>query len=251
MIMPFFSKNLRMNHFLSKILFLLLVPFFSCFGETVSVIVPCYYKHFLLIPELLKSISAQTQLPHEVVISVSESDKIDINRKTQIEALQYPFKVRYLFHTERLYAGENRNSACENAVGDIFILQDCDDIPHPQRIEILTKLFRQYPDIDHIIHKFSPSKAHNNEMTCPLIFVENIQKYSIKSWYYYIIFLNCHNGNIAIRKEVFEKIHWTNKPRGQDVEFNRKVIEQFHKTMVIDVDLMTYREHLSSLKCEK
>ena len=62
--------------------------------------------------------------------------------KKKIENMKYPFKVIYIFHKECKYAGDNRNCACEKASGDIFITQDADDIPHPQRIEIIKYMFK-------------------------------------------------------------------------------------------------------------
>lgn len=225
----------------NSLLFLLIFPIL-CWAETVSVIVPCCYKHFHLVPELLEAISIQTKLPDEVVISISESEKIPVDQIKKTENLQYPFKVRLIFHKERLYAGENRNSACENAIGDIFISQDADDIPHPQRIEIVTNFFKLYPNIQQIIHKWTANPAMNRNFFT----LDKIERYLVTNWSYYSTFTGVHNGNCAIRRQVFDKIQWTNKQKAQDVEFNKKVIEYFAQTMVIDARLLVYRNNLSS-----
>lgn len=224
-----------------KILFLILFPIL-CSAETVSVIVPCYYKHFYLIPELLNAISRQTKLPDDVVISVSESEKIDKAQVEKIIHTKYNFDVKFIFHKERLYAGENRNSACENAIGDILISQDADDLPHPQRIEILTNIFQMYPNVQHIIHKWAQDIS-SSEL---VFFFDNIKKKLVSNWKEYSSFKMVHNGNCAIRRNVFKTIRWSNKPKAQDVAFNQQVIEIFAQTMVIDAELLIYRNRLSS-----
>lgn len=62
-----------------------LILFFSCAllgADKVSVIVPCYYGHFHCLPGLLKTLSCQTSLPDEVVISLSEANKVSKKAQT-------------------------------------------------------------------------------------------------------------------------------------------------------------------------
>jgi len=62
----------------NKFIFILGTIFFvpSILGITCSVIIPCYYGHFKYLPELLEALCQQTELPDEVVISISEANKI-------------------------------------------------------------------------------------------------------------------------------------------------------------------------------
>ena len=231
---------------LQKIFFLCIVPVL-CFSETVSVIVPCYYKHFGLLPELLENISLQSVLPEEVVISVSECDKIDSKEREKVTTASYPYKIRYLFHKSRKYAGENRNCACERAVGDIFIMQDADDVPHPQRIEIIKQMFQQY-DIVHLIHKFEYPYVKGIDGEGNKLVIGNIRRCLVTSDYLkkWKVFGRVSNGEVAIRKAVFSRIHWSDDQTGEDIDFNCRVVDLFHKSLIIDADLITYRRHFSS-----
>ena len=231
---------------LRRIFFLLVVPFF-CFSETVSVIVPCYYKHFNLLPELLQNMTMQTVLPEEVVISISECEKIDSKDRDKVTSISYPFKVRYLFHKEKKYAGENRNCACEKAIGDIFIMQDSDDIPHPQRIEIIKQFFQKY-NVVHIVHKFFYPYQNKGDDTEMLLTVNKIRRCFVTEQYLkkWKVFGRVSNGEVAIRRLVFSKIHWSDDQTGEDIDFNCRVVDLFHKSLIIDADLITYRRHLSS-----
>ena len=94
---------------------------FFGFSETVSVVVPCCYKHFSLLPELMNNLSLQTRFPDEVVISLSESNLVQDEEKVSFMNRKYPFTVLLLTYAERKYAGSNRNSASEHSQGDITL----------------------------------------------------------------------------------------------------------------------------------
>ena len=124
-------------------LIFVLLNSYACQSNTIktSVIIPCFYGHFQHLDELMNALCNQTVLPDEIVISLSEIDKLDPILVENFENKQYPFPVKLIKHQERLWAGPNRNSACQHASGDIFICQDADDLPHPQRIEIIKYFF--------------------------------------------------------------------------------------------------------------
>ncbi len=257
----FAMKKLDCNSTISikkciKILVLLLL-FTTNFSQEISlktsVIVPCYYGHFKHIEELLHYLEKQTVLPDEVVISLSEINKVPIAQLIQLKSLSFHFPVKIIGHEEKLLAGANRNSACEIAIGDIFICNDADDIPHRQRIEIIKYFFEHY-DVDMIIHNLILDPE------CPPVWYSSTANsyfgeynnanipWTLLGWYDQIYsFPYHHNGNIAIRKKVFEKLKWPNDIRvGEDDLFNRQCFDMFRKTAVLDVNLIMYRQQLSS-----
>src|SRR3990167_5690905 len=63
------------------------------------------------------------------------------------------FKTKILCFQGKQSAGKNRNIACSHAEGDILIAQDADDIPHPQRIEIIKYVFENYAT-EHLLHSY-------------------------------------------------------------------------------------------------
>ena len=107
----------------------------------VSVVIPCAGKHVSLLPTLLEHLSTQTRIPDEIVVStsgcaLSEVPSLDVE----------------LVHSKRLLsAGANRNRASAIASSDVLIYQDADDVPHPQRVEIIAAMFERY-EIDHLMH---------------------------------------------------------------------------------------------------
>ncbi len=102
-----------------------------------SIIIPCHPRHACHLYDLISLYEEQTVLPDEIVISLSQSNQVSEEIIHNIESTPWAFSVKLLKSDKKLYAGQNRNRACDKAAGDIFICQDADDLPHPQRVEII------------------------------------------------------------------------------------------------------------------
>lgn len=210
-----------------------------------SIIVPCCAQHAEHLYGLVRLYESQTVLPDEIVISLSESDKVP---HAIIDALQkeaWRFPVILLLSQEKLFAGQNRNIACEHAKGDIFICQDADDFPHPQRVEIIKYFFQKYK-IKHLMHLYSIIKPHESGSTEIYTDLSKIT-YSFPR-IFEMVYGQGTNGNVAMLKSVFDKLRWSSKPRGQDTEFNAKVYKRtrIKERIFIAVPLLLYRQYLSS-----
>lgn len=209
-----------------------------------SIIVPCYYTHFCYIPELLDCYQNQTVLPDEIIISLttSQCDKIPVEDFEFVVNTKYPFVVKIVFDPGEL-PGRARNVACEASMGDLLICQDADDIPHPQRTEIIKNLFENYK-VDFLIHRWIHSdqafKMYSAQETQEL--ATYFEKYYDITWDY------IHNGNIALRREVFELVKWPDTYNCEDVYFNMNVFRTFEYKVGINEHLMIYRVELSSYK---
>jgi Glycosyltransferases, probably involved in cell wall biogenesis len=217
---------------------------------TTSVIIPCHYKHTSYLFELLGHLQSQTIMPHEVVISISEVDKADPIIIEKLHHTKWAFTCKIITSTNVQYAGENRNIGCRNATGDIFILQDADDIPHPQRIEVITYFFEHYP-IDHLIHycnmilhrqKPDPFTPITNIKSIRLEWQTNFKRIGDQ--------MKFTNGNIAISRKVFDQVQWpTQQTRTEDYDFNNNVYKLYKKrTVAIHVSLLHDRMLLSTAR---
>lgn len=212
-----------------------------------SLIIPCYYKHAPRLYSLLRMYENQTKLPDEVIISLSEVDLVPEAVVAQLQEELWAFPVTLVTSKEKKFAGENRNSACMHAVGDIFICQDADDIPHQQRIEIIHYFFSTY-EIDHLMHAFKKVDPGENAFS----FQDYNDPEAISIGYttdFELVWqaATFTNGNVSIARHIFDQIKWTNKPRGQDSEFNRAVYQLTPHCMVIGAVLYGYRIYLSSI----
>lgn len=209
-----------------------------------SIIVPCYYKHFKLIPELLTCYENQTVLPDEVIICLTINRLGDITPKMINAVLKTPrpFTVKIVYDDGE-YPGKARNWACECSNGDLLICQDADDIPHPQRTEIIKHLFENY-HVDFLIHRWMDP---GNEFT-PYDENEVVSSATYFDEYSNINYDYIHNGNVALTKEVFSAIKWPGHYNGEDVEFNKQVFQNFEYKVGVDQYLIIYRNELSSYR---
>ncbi len=214
--------------------------------KKISLIIPCYYKHANQLFSLLRLYENQTRLPDEVVISLSNANEVDQSVFHCLEREKWAFPITLLMSDKRKYAGENRNLACSFASGDIFICQDADDVPHPQRIEVIGFFFEKYK-VDHLMHEFMSISANTGQIGFPdypdLDQIRFSNTRDFQAVYQYAYFTN---GNPTITKNLFQAIQWPDTPRGQDMEYNRSIYALGYKCLTIDAVLYGYRQYLSS-----
>ncbi|HSW71883.1 MAG TPA: glycosyltransferase family A protein [Chlamydiales bacterium] len=202
----------------------------------VSVIVPCVAFHFHHLLPLLKYYANQTIPPDEVVISLSETEKLKEGEIAFLENQFWPFKLIIIPHAKRKSAGMNRNIACREASGDILMLQDADDVPHPQRVEIVKMLFETY-EIDHLIHKFC------TEISA----FRPVKRMDLRKYSTYTAIEDTHNGNIVISSKLKRYLQWEDvKKVDHDIPFNERVYKLFPNTAVLMSPLICYRQPLSA-----
>lgn len=243
-------KNYRSHSLFLTVFLLFFVPFHSegLIKKTsptplkTSIIVPCYYKHFDYIFELLTHLQNQTILPDEVVVSLSECNKVPQETLETVLNTPWPFLLKVLQHEGKMSEGQNRNSACQASFGDVLICQDADDLPHPQRVEIIKYLFETYL-IDHLIHQYTA--IENSFQNYDNDYVDVQTYYSRKYWK--INVPDITNGNVALTREVFQKVKWGEKHQiGQDVQFNQRVYSLFTNKAIAELKLLLYRNQFSS-----
>jgi glycosyltransferase involved in cell wall biosynthesis len=212
-----------------------------------SIIIPCCATHAQHLYSLLKLYEEQTELPDEVIISLSSCCQVPDSLINELEHELWRFPVTLLLSKQTLFAGANRNVACCHATGDIFICQDADDIPHPQRIEIIKYFFTTY-NIDHLIHQWV--RVVNNDVPISFVNYENTNTIQfVVNEKFNNLFKpgTFHNGNIAIARYVFDEIQWSPWiARGEDVALNVEIYKQFNHCFAIEAILLGYREFLSS-----
>lgn len=214
--------------------------------KKLSVIIPCYYKHASKLFSLLRMYEAQTRLPDEVVISLSDAGRVDPNVLEQLRQELWAFPVTIVLANGSQAPGINRNIACKHAIGDIFMCQDADDIPHPQRVEVIHYFFTTY-HVDHLMHGYKRLMPEDSIIPFkPYDDLSLVQFACLKNFddvYYARLF---HNGNVAIARQTFDVVKWPGIRLGEDTEFNKMVYKKFNNCIVIRAIIFAYREFLSS-----
>lgn len=196
---------------------------------TVSVVVPCAHVHVQHLSGLLAALQAQTRRPDQIIFAVSGGQAAELPT-LDAEVIHSPQK-----HT----AGSNRNRGGVAARGDVVVYQDADDLPHPQRIEIVAALFEKY-QIDHLMHFYNRSAERPEEFALKKALKR--AKYRTSSTVGGVT-----NGNPAVARALLNVIRWPEHPNiGEDLEFNAEVLKHTKRTAVIDLPLLTYRQNFSS-----
>lgn len=184
----------------------------------IGVAIPCYYGHIENLYFLLDSIQSQTVLPNKVIVS-SSSTLFFENKKV------YSFQLEVIISEEKKNAAENRNIAASRLLDmDYITFIDADDIMHPQRIEVLLEVIKNY-NSDIILHNYF------NESELSVNIFDKIQNITvmthtlIQSWSGCITHINgyndtidrIHHSQVTVKKNIFEQIKFP-----EEIEFNRK-----------------------------
>jgi len=210
----------------------------------ISVIIPCLDKHVYLLPELFVAYENQTVRPDELIVVVSG----DFNT-SEISCLNTTIPLIVSVSKQRLYAGAARQRGVDISNGEIIIFNDADDIPHRQRVEITHYFFNKFNTV-HLngLWKSGDFKFTYNIPRIPFILAEEIIERSILNYKPYGGWLaaNVHAGNVAVSREVFDKVAWTNSQKGQDMVFCLDLLHTFNRSIIVLANLIRYRIELSS-----
>jgi glycosyltransferase involved in cell wall biosynthesis len=209
---------------------------------TTSVLIPCTAFHFPWLKSLLESYARQTCLPDEICVSLSECKSLNPEEIKQLEKGNWPFRLHLFCHVENRTAGENRNWARALSKGDLLICQDADDLPHPQRVEIVKYIFEHF-EVDHLIHSWAQGGAFTpcDKEMIPLFLSTPLQIF--EGFREGDRLIPLHNGNICLSRELAQKVRWDCIPDGQeDVRFNQKAYQITEQTFLTPLGLIHYVE---------
>lgn len=203
-----------------------------------SLIVPCAPRHFQYIDELLLAYAHQTQLVDEVIISLSECEKVSSYDIQTVEHHHFPFVVKIIKNKEKCSPGKNRNIAFSHSTGDLILCFDADDLPYPQRVELVKYIFENY-EVDQLFHLWAGENVQQ----------ETYSYKNLSSWYQQKAenYPYAHNACVSMLRHVCTNVKWPENLKGRDeVKFNTAVSKYTKKVAVLGVPLITYRTRLSS-----
>ena len=184
-------------------------------------------------------------MPDEVVIALSGTTSPPrLSMTTR-------FRVSIVTDPPERNAAANRNRVLALLKGTVILYQDADDVPHPQRVEIVRHLFACY-EIDHLMHGFVHAHAEGGAHDAwragryALQYVEQ----TLQSHRQYRHDYGFTNGNPAVSRDLLGRIRWPEERRvGEDVAFNMRAYESAGaagRCAVLPLPLLLYRQHLSA-----
>lgn len=112
----------------------------------IGVAIPCYIGHLENLRVLLSSISKQTRLPDNVVVSCSSITELP-------NFPVYNFDLTIICVQSVKSPAQNRNIAIKLLDVDIITFFDADDLMHPQRLEFIEQAFMGGANI--VLHNYS------------------------------------------------------------------------------------------------
>ena len=209
-------------------------------AQRVSVVVPCSSKHVQHLPEILRELAMQTSPPDEVVVAVSGVATAPAHRAPA----RIPF-LRILASAAPANAAQNRNRGTAASTGSVIVYQDADDLPHPQRIELLRHLFDAF-DVDHVMHGFRSGREVDPEWRSTRRSLDQLAREAVRRPDYVFEYATT-NGNPAVSSRVAHAVQWPEHLAvGEDVAFNRAACDASRACVVVPWPLLHYRQHLSA-----
>lgn len=228
-----------------------------------SLCIPCVDKHIPLFENLLNTIQYYTRKPDEIICSISPKFlKLNLSEeKKRLENKYNDLNLTILVRDTKTNCAENLNNCFDHVLGDIILINGADDIIHPQKCEIMEKLFTEYSDTKMILHNlyYGNTRDYNLKIFKNVV-LENIRLYrninSIENG------KGCSNseyeeatnkkfghnyscGGATVHRDCIKKIKFENIPYAEDAIFIANVNYFFKKTIYIDVKLMSYCPSMS------
>ena len=213
---------------------------------TIGVAIPCYKKHIPFVFKVLDSIEKQTRKPEKVVISCSST----ISEDFPLNKLNYSFPIEIYVIRFKKNAAQNRNNASSYLDTDIVTFIDADDIMHPQRLEIIERVFIEHsPKI--FLHGY---QEDTQEFMMYQDIPIEIGKLSKCQWGATIYTgnysaRNIHNSQSSVQKSVLENIQYPEQLEyvgKEDTIFCTSVIEKYiNETAYCPLSLSYYNSSAS------
>lgn len=237
-----------------------------------SVVIPATNGNFGYLNCILRHYEDGTELPDEVIISLSNAHLVDQNEIDDLERkFIRSFSIKVLRHNKTMIQGPNRDAASRAATNDIIISNDADDIPHPRRVEIIRNYFeshkiamlnhcyishtqRVFPDIksisvldcDKVLNHHFPNhvrdeQAINQQLKNRRLFRPNPSSLGFSAPYGGGLQWSVHAGNVAVHKNIFNFVSWRHTEEvAWDYDFCMDVLYAFNKSIIIDSPLIWY-----------
>lgn len=190
--------------------------------------ITCWSEDVHMLPELLSNIKNQTSQPDEIVVVGNNLKEI----KTDSNVITYA-------EPTRRSVSFSRNKAAELATGDILIYHDVDDVPHPQKIELIKSAFDN-EEVDAFVHGFMidnmfPFKYSKLKM-------EKITSLKHPKPYLNASKDDLSHGHLSIKKKILNDIKYDEEITwGEDADFCKRLFMSGCNLYYGDHRLINYR----------
>lgn len=237
---------------------------------SLSLIIPAIPEHVAHLEPLLEAFARGTERPDQVIVSLAQAPHVPAGDLAGLERFGGDRFTDFLLlrHEGRLLHGPNRQAGSAHVRHDLVMYQDADDLPHPQRVQVVKAFFAAY-DIMHLSHSCfgmdtpapdyasgtPPIRALAPEAVFRATFPTGRFEECVATQPYYGVCSNfhIHGGMPTVRREMLAKVRWKHPAefalrRSEDYEFNMECLFHFRKTMLIDATLVRYRKYEEAMR---
>lgn len=237
-----------------------------------SIYIPSIPRSFDNLKNIIDIYNSGTVIPDEIIINASGVDnQYKVDQLISLKDLNIP-NVGIYAQKLLVSAGVNRRQSKDITTGDIILYQDDDDLPSPNRVEVVKHYFENYDimALNHTINYNTSVPAYtgldyskirvvsSDELTKRYLPFGRLDDVWNHTRYYGIEFgFRIGTGVICIRREVLDEIEWKDKHlvslckkqdgTGEDYDFCLETLYKFNKSILIDIPLYEYKFDMRSV----
>tara|TARA_Y100001938_G_scaffold149724_1_gene237650 strand:- start:380 stop:1051 length:672 start_codon:yes stop_codon:yes gene_type:complete len=215
--------------------------------------VTCYDGDVHLLEDRLLSIySEQTVQPDEVLVITS-----GVGSGSIVWDASKPNLTIKTFEQRKLPGGA-RNQGGKFAKGDIVCFCDVDDPIHPQKCEIVKKIFEENPEVDALVHSYKFNTKEFNTYDPSEIPIEKVtevdERWEKEQNYVFNphkeLPKTCvitpskgdvHHGHLSCKKEIFNDLKYREEMwLGEDGDFCQSIVKSSYSLFYTPLVLINY-----------
>ena len=159
----------------------------QAWSPSISIVIPAIRDDVPKIPQLKKSIQAQTIQPDEVIYVVSG-------------ACPEVAEWIVICSPTPLKAGSARNIGWNRSNSDIVSFFDADDLMYPERTEVI---LRHFENMEMVLHEFSKTPIHLHKQNMHPDFEDNVHEYMLKTEGKQLhLHTEMTHGHVSVRRNI-------------------------------------------------
>jgi len=191
---------------------------------SISIIIPCHGNDYIFLKPLITYINNFfVDKPTCISIAISGISDEQLN-----DLKKHPSDISLIFtYTgSKVTAGRNRNFAIKKVNTDYILAIDSDDIPNPNIITVYKELIKKYT-VNLIVSNFNYNpEVLDFKTNYSVIFDTNYIKSKTKNnKEIKCDFSVAHGSGILIKKNIFNRIHYSDKRYGEDTELCLNILK--------------------------
>lgn len=198
----------------------------------VSFCIICYDKDAHLVGRILRDLKNQTSYPDEVIVVASGMTELNVE---DADVKVYTFK-------DRMLPNKARNKAASLSSADVICLSDVDDTPHPQKIEVVRKVF-EHKNVHALVHNYTMNDTNFYIVEDP-VDIEKITEKEPHANSTNIMppsKLPVHHAHITARSKVFQDVKGPEHMNfGEDGMFCRGILDSGYNFYYTEHKLISY-----------